>query len=244
MESKTSSYYYQHEVRRRNRERILSLLNEGPKRFTDLLNESKLSPKGLTAILKDLENQKKIKRVVHEKKQAYELTKKGIAILTGHYLLRTMIESLEKKGSQYYENYSNVQYSTWFCRLPWGIDDELIIENSIGEKFNPITKDIAAALNEELYKRIKEKIIKKELPIDKNRKGLLLLCFTIDYKDLIDSIEQNSLEYVNKITGHELDILEKLEHGTANKEDVKEIVDMRKKRSKGKSKVEGVRSNN
>ena len=57
------------------------------------------------------------------------------------------------------------------------------------------------------------------------------------YKELIDSIEQNSLEYINKITEHELDILEKLEHGTASKEEVTELVTMREKRSKGKSKV-------
>lgn len=244
MESKNNSYYYQHEVKRRNRERILNILNDSPKRFTDLQEISGFSPRGLTSILKDLEEQKKIKRSLHEKKQAYELTKKGIALLSGHYLLRTIIENVEKKTAQHYDGYSDVLLSTIFHRLPWGIDDELIVDNTIGDKYNPITKDVVKKVNEELYKKIKEQIIKNKFPINKNRKGYLMLCFTIRYNDLINSIEQNSLEYINKLSKREGDILCKLENATASKEEINELVVMRQKKSKGKSKVEGVHIDN
>lgn len=237
MKEKRNSYYYQHMVRERNRERILVLLKDNPQRFTDLEKLSKFSPRGLTGILKDLEEEKKIEKILHNKKQAYKLTQRGLRLFTGSYLLRTMIEDLEKKDSKFYDNYSTVKYSTLFLRLPWGIDDNLLVEKGIDEKHNPITTDIAASLNEELYKKIKKEIIKNKIPVDKNMKGRILLSFVIDYKELIESVEQNSLEYCKKISQQEIDLLEKMEHGTMTGKEFEEWTKIRKKKSKGKTKL-------
>lgn len=236
-----SGYFYQQKVKEGNREEILNLLKDEPKRFTDLLNQSGFSPRGLTGILKDLEDTKKIQRTVNGKKQAYEITKSGVKILTGHYLLRSAIKGLEERGSEYYEDRSNLKLGILFCRLPWGIDEDLIVQNTIGEKFNPITKDVAASLNETLYKKIREKIIKKEIPVDKTRKGAIFLSFYIDYAELIESIEQNSLEYEKTITKRELDILQKMEYGTVTGNEIDEIKEIRMKKSKGKTRVSGLK---
>lgn len=237
---KDSHNWVQKMVKEENRKLIIKLLSEKPMRFTDLLKETGYSPRGLTTMLKDLVSEKKIEKTLDEGKASYKITKKGTIsykeIASGGYAIINLV----KNGGELFNTYSNQQNSMWFCALPWGIDDDIVIDKNIGEKFNPLMKDDVVKLNELIYTLISKNFNDKKIPFDETKSGTIVLSFTIDYKPLLESIKQNSLKYYKTISERELDILEKWDNGEVTREEVIEIVNLRKSKTGGRTKVVGV----
>lgn len=213
MVSKPDSYFAQHMIRERNRASILGFLKEGPKRFTELQSLSHLSPRGLTAILKELENDKKIERQIHGKGMAYVITKKGNKSFSDLYNAGYQIEKIRREGGVYARDYSTTLGDMLFCHLRWGIQDDIAIDKEIGESLNPITQEIASDANRYLYKRIQEDVRNKKIVLDQSKRGKIILSLIIDYPDLCESLEDNSLEIRSKVSEKELDIFEIMDHG-------------------------------
>src|SRR5437867_6648000 len=101
-----------------------------------------------------------------------------------------------------------------------GIKDDLLIDRKIEDKFNPITKEIVLEMQELLYNRIYENVKKRKTLMDESIDCNLMLEFSINYKELINSIKENSLLYYKNITEKELDLCEKLDHGKFTSKDV------------------------
>ena len=198
-----------------NRFKILKILNkQGPKRFKELEKLTGKSPRGLNLMLKDLLDEKRIHKMIHDGHQAYALTKKGIEkfkVLEMIYRGRT--EMLEE-GGQYHEDYSREYLSVLSTYYPWGIQDDLILEKTMIDA-NPITRHTAIAMNEFLFEKISDDVKNKKIKLDKTKQGRVILEFSIDYPELIKSIERNSLKRYKKATKEELDICQNMDNGTA-----------------------------
>ena len=208
-----ASYFYQAKVRERNRAIILKILEDGPKRFTDLKNLTNFSPRGLTTILNDLREDKKIHKILYKEKEAYELTKKGLTSLHEITKIGFVSDGIEEAGGKYYHDYSTTWGEMMFCRLPWGIQDDLVLDKRIGEKLNPFSKQFLTDLQGFIFEKIRDVVKRKKINLDQSTKGEIILAFTIDYKEFVESINQNSLEYFKNISKEELKLLEMMEEG-------------------------------
>lgn len=210
-----------------NRARILRLLGAGPKRFTDLQKETGFSPRGLTTMLKDLEGQHKIEKTTLESgKEAYRATKSGESWLMKYIGIVALANLLRDEGSDYYEDHSFMRGSMYFYEMPWGVQDDLMVDKNLE---NPITKETAFELQRLLYRLIKEDYKNNKIHLDATKKGNILLGFMINYDELVKSINENSLEYRESISEKELDILYKRENGDATKSDMEELAKLKQK---------------
>ena len=210
----SNSNWTQQRIKEQNRQQILAILGTKPCRFTDLLKKTGYSPRGLTSMLKDLTIEKKIKKTIHEGKTAYTLTKGSM--MTFHQVTEIgfISDGIQKDGGIYHHGYSEMKYSRVFSDFPWGIQDDLILDKSIDKKINPITKEIVSDLQEQIYEKIKDNVKNNKIKLDREKKGQIILGFIIDYKKLVESIDENSLEYYKNVTKKELDLLYKIEHET------------------------------
>lgn len=210
-----------------NRARIVRLLGTGPKRFTDLLNETKFSPRGLTTMLKDLEKAHRIEKTTLENgKEAYRATKSGETWLMKYIGIVSMANFLRDEGADYYEDRSSIHGFKYFYEMPWGIQDDIMVDKDLE---NPITKHTAAELQRLLYRLIKKDFKDGKINLDPTKGGNILLGFMISYGDLVKSIQENSLEYFESISERELDILYKRENGAATESEMEELARLKQK---------------
>jgi len=84
-----------------NQDKIINGLSKEPKRFTDLLESTGLSSAGLTKILSSLIKEGKIVKTIHNGKEAYALTKKGLAHGKSIWILISELLELGEKGASY-----------------------------------------------------------------------------------------------------------------------------------------------
>lgn len=217
---KEDSYVTQKRIKRENRLRILQLLDKEPKRFTDLLNETKFSPAGLTKILGDMVKARQIGRTLLDNgKQAYKMTQKGRMSITDFANVGRQIERMRERGAKYHIDYSSYRgYTDGFCGIPWGIQDDIIIDNIVDEKSNPITKELAWELNEQIFKKTSEWVHENHYNY-KSIEGKIILSFIIDCKTLWESIRIDSPRLRESITEQELDAMERIEREKAAEAD-------------------------
>jgi len=201
-----------------NRYLILKIIKtEGPQRFKDLEEKTGKSPRGLNNMLKDLKEAKRIEKVIHNGHQAYGLTETGDDAFRNLDLILSGRREMIIDGGTYYDGYSNQWGSVLFCDLPWGIDDDLILDKNISEEMNPITKETAIAVQEFLFKKLLSDVKKKKITLDKTKNGSILWEFSIEYKELAKSLEKNSLKFHQNITEEELDLYEKMNDANLQK---------------------------
>ena len=95
-------------MKQENDEKILLRLKDKPKRFTDLIRETKLSQQGLTGVLKRLKESKLIEISLVDGKPAYTLTEIGIAETKSIWsILHTIAQMAKDKDSGEPINYAN-----------------------------------------------------------------------------------------------------------------------------------------
>ena len=220
--------WVQNQMKEHNRQKIIKMLEKTPKRFKDLLGESRYSPRGLSTMLKDLEEAKQIEKTIHDGKEAYALTKGGQDYLRQIPQIAHILDTLDKGGA-YHEDFSVMWGSMMLSRLSWGIKDNLLIDKKVDDRLNPIKKEIVFGLQEQLYNKIYENVKNKKTLINDSLDYNLVLEISIDYKELVKSIRENSLLYYKNITEKELDLCEKLDNGKATDRDVKAFHKIRDK---------------
>lgn len=201
--------------------RVLSFLENGPQSHKELEAKYGRGPSSITRLLIELEEDKKISRTIHNKKPAYEITKKGKNSLLSFGIIGMLINKILGLGGLYQEDYSNLRGSMYYNQLPWGIQDDLVYDKKL-EKYNPITKETASKIQKLLYNSIKEDVKNRKIKLDESKDGLVILGFIIDYKDLVKSIKENSMEYVEMMTEKEQDILAKYEDDSLTDNDISE----------------------
>lgn len=199
--------------RERSRNKVLISLQNNPKRFKDLEKETELSPAGLTTILKLLTAEKKIEPTLIDNKSGYELTKKGKTSFDDLFLLSHDIDGIRSRDGKHYRNYSHLWGSIISCGLPWGIESDLTVDKEIN-KLNLLENEDVRDIEEFIFEKITKNIKKKKLT--EEQFGKMVLGFSIDYSELIKSIKENSLTYIEHISKEEGKLLEKMEDNIEN----------------------------
>lgn len=185
---KKGGYITQQRIREENRNKILSLLKESPQRFSSLEELTGYSPAGLTKILYDLLEKKKITKIVKDNKLAYSL-KKGIRLGEILFLGRVLYE-IKERGGKIYIDYTHSREDLPEEKVPWVIESHLVLDKNIDDKnLNPISKKDVAEMEQWLFKRIMKKVRKGRLKTDEHQKGTIVLGFRMDYGELISEVK-------------------------------------------------------
>ena len=185
---KKGGYVTQQRIREENRNKILSLLKESPQRFSSLEELTGYSPAGLTKILYDLLEKKKITKIVKDNKLAYSL-KKGIRLGEILFLGRVLYE-IKERGGKIYIDYTHSREDLPEEKVLWGIESHLILDKNIdGKNLNPISKKDVAEMEQWLFKRIMKKVRKGRLKTDEHQEGTIVLGFRMDYGELISGVK-------------------------------------------------------
>ena len=185
---KKGGYITQQRIREENRNKILSLLKESPQRFSSLEELTGYSPAGLTKILYDLLEKKKITKIVKDNKLAYSL-KKGIRLGEILFLGRVLYE-IKERGGKIYIDYTHSRENLPEEKFPWGIESHLVLDKNIdGKNLNPISKKDVAEMEQWLFKRIMKKVRKGRLKTDEHQEGTIVLGFRMDYGELISGVK-------------------------------------------------------
>lgn len=185
---KKGGYITQQRIREENRNKILSLLKESPQRFSSLEELTGYSPAGLTKILYELLEKKKITKIVKDNKLAYSL-KKGIRLGEILFLGRVLYE-IKERGGKIYIDYTHSRENLPEEKFPWGIESHLVLDKNIdGKNLNPISKKDVAEMEQWLFKRIMKKVRKGRLKTDEHQEGAIVLGFRMDYGELISGVK-------------------------------------------------------
>lgn len=228
---------FQEKTKDEHKKEIISILeHHGPQRFNQLKNLVKRNAAGLKTTLDDLLEDKLIEYKVDENtgKVFYHLSTKGKREFHDFMTLPFTLSWIEKNNGKSMPDYSGFQFDMWFCYLPWGIRDDLIVSKEIDEKINPITKELVTEIQELLFKRIRSNLKSQNLEQLRSIKGDIVLGFDINFEELIKSIEHKDVLKIRKnTTAPELDIFERMQNGKYTKEDEEKfgiIMEMRKRK--------------
>jgi len=184
---KKGGYITQQRIREENRNKILSLLKKEPQRFSSLEELTGYSPAGLTKILYELLEKKKITKIVKDNKLAYSI-KKGIRLDEILFLGRILYE-IKERGGKIYIDYTHSREDLPPEKVPWGVESHLVLDKNIDEKnLNPISKKDVAEMEQWLFKRIMKKVKKKRIKVDEEQEGTIVLGFRMDYGELISGV--------------------------------------------------------
>ena len=196
--------------RERSRNMVLIALEKEPKRFTDLENDDDvdLSAVGLTSILKILQEDGEIKLELIDNKKKYKLTKKGTISVSDLNFLSIGLDNIKSRNGKYYSSYSGLHPVMLSSSLPWGIESDLTIDNEI-DSLNLLSREDVSEIEELLFRKLSKNIPKRKL--EQKLVGKMILGFTVDYNELINSIKKQSLDYMNNISKKECILLNKYE---------------------------------
>jgi DNA-binding HxlR family transcriptional regulator len=92
---------YQEKTRERNKERVTALLKEGAKHFKQLRELTHFSPTTLASILKELQNENKVKKVIFDNSEAYALTGRGEKYYNAIWHIVNSLEEMREKDGGY-----------------------------------------------------------------------------------------------------------------------------------------------
>jgi len=198
----------------RKQSTLRTLDEHGAQSFNDLQRLTNYSPSTLSSLLNHLKSEGKIEQIPHQGKLAYAITKKGKGTIIELGILGMDATEIMQKGGIYHDDYSS-EYGgmLYYWQLPWGIQDDIVYDKSL-QKLNPISKDTARAVNELLYNCIKEDVKKRKISLDTKKNGKIILGLTIDYQDLVKSINEQSLYYLENMSKKERELFDKVGNRT------------------------------
>jgi predicted transcriptional regulator len=206
---------------------VKSLLNT-PLRFNELRKKTNLSSRGLTETLKLMKTGNIVEPVIIEDKPKYRLTKEGENMIEKYLYLSLDIDQIRFRDGVHFRDYSTLHHSMSTESLPWGIESDLTIDNEI-QSLNLLTPKDVIEIEELVFRKISKNILKKN--IDKELQGKMVLGFSIDYSNLIESIKKQSLDYINNISKEEVNLNQKYndEPESLTKKELKRLDILRKK---------------
>lgn len=191
------SYWSQKRIKEQNRNKILRILSEKPRTFTELLQITKFSPAGLTKILEGLVKDKIITK--GKKRGEPYNTKNGFAKQFLN-LDNTISEIVYDNGKYYVDYEDHISSSLPPYSPPWGIMSHLYLHKNIGKKLNPFSKLDVFDIEKYIFDKIRDNIKHYRVEVDKTKEGKIVLAYEIDYKTLFKSIDENSEEQIKFYT--------------------------------------------
>ena len=190
------SYETQKRSKREHRERIISLLSEETRSFTEMQKSTGFSPAGLSKMLKDLVSEGIIEKAGTSNKSPYKIRGKGTG--AKEFLFPGDKISDLREGGKYYFDLPDHHLSQIFDFNPlFGIDSHLLLDRKLYKKHKPFWKKEVLEIERRAYDLLKEKSRREKLIGDKllkdskvNKKFFLILEF--DYEQIVDIIENRS----------------------------------------------------
>ncbi|MCH7561116.1 MAG: hypothetical protein IIC67_07100 [Thaumarchaeota archaeon] len=170
-------YQAQKETRNGHKTIILDALKDSPQRFTDLLTISKLSPAGLTNILKSMIKEKSIKQNPTDK--MYSFTNLGLELLKSADITH-ILNRIRNDDGVYYRNYSGV-FDTILSHKNTGVIYPFLCIDKNLDSLNLLSTDDVKEVNKLLLKKLSNSINRNKL-IEKNT-GEIVLGFVINYQN-------------------------------------------------------------
>lgn len=92
---------YQKKTRERNKERITTLLKGGANHFNQLRDLTNFSPTTLAGILRELQNENKVKKVILDNREAYTLTERGNSYFDKIWHIINSLEEMRETDGGY-----------------------------------------------------------------------------------------------------------------------------------------------
>ncbi len=213
--------------RERSRNKVLISLSNSPKRFKDLEKETGLSAAGLNGIRIILLEEKVIESTLIDGKPAYKITKKGKNSLLKYNNLSFDVNEIKSRGGVYLRNYSTLNGGITSSKLSWGIRSDLTMDKQINSLSLLSSKDVEY-IEKLVYKKLEYNISKRKITQDKI--GKMVLGFSIDYNQLLQSVKEKSLRYYEEMSNEEITLLNKLDSNIENmtKKEKKRLETLRK----------------
>jgi len=219
--------------REKSANKIINALKKEPKRFTDLQKETRLSAVGLSDTLKVMKDYNMIETILDGKKNKYRLTKEGENVIEKFLYLSYDIDEIRSRYGEHRRDYSTLYNTILASRLPWGIESDLTLDDDIKDLKLLQPKDVIE-IEELVFKKINNNLKKKKLK--KMEFGKMVLGFSIDYNELVKSIEEKSLAYINHISEEEIKLHEKFD-GSPDSLTEKEYISLEELRKKTYAKI-------
>ena len=213
--TKPERFAAQKRIKEENRHKILRLLQDKPRTFKELLEQTGFSPMGLTKMLKELKEQNKIGKQDKSRTSPYVLGAGGATTAHELVFLGDTISEVRNNGGRYYIDLSchvGSEFSDY--APPWGIFAHLFVSKELREKkLNPLWYLEMFDIERVMYEKILQKFEKNKFHLDEDTKGKIIVGFEIDYENLIKSIKSHSPKDHKKYLKEKVKELEqKIEH--------------------------------
>ena len=190
----------------KNQNTVLNKLKNKPLGFCDWVKSTGFSETGLNNIRKRLLEKKFIVQVIIDGKKGYAITKQGQTSLDNYPYLGYLTEQIFSRDGLYHSDYSTTMGTVLSMGLPWGIQSDLTYDKEIMGSDLISSKDVIEIENI-LYKKISDNLKKKK--IKKEQIGNMILGFNINCENLLKSVSEQSLDYVDNVSKEESKLLSK-----------------------------------
>ncbi len=234
------SYNFHQQIKKRkNLDKILKSLQSEEKSYTQLELEltSKLTPElkpafssaTLAKHIKELLRTREIEPSMQNGKPVYKLGDKGIINPADIMLAISYLKNIKKRGGGIQYDYSQLEGSIVSSSLPWGISSYFVRDDDL-KNIKILTRDDVADIEKMIFNKIKHNIKnKKQKQII--TQGNFQLGFNVDYAQLLESINSDSLEYYAIMAKEEGNLLSKIDDDpeSVTDKDIKRLEMLREK---------------
>lgn len=193
---------FQEQKKSRNIETIISALNTGPKQFKDLDKMFEFSQTTLSKHLKELEQSKIVKKEIQGGRIVYVLTRKGENAYNEIFLLENQLAEIKERNGKYLSGGTPLQ-KDMDEPLFWPAVTHLALDKNIENIFLMIPKEYLFNIQENLVLNMLYNIKKRNLHLDENKDGKIILGISIEYSDLVKMVKYNSYEKWKKLWNKE-----------------------------------------
>jgi arginine repressor len=194
-----SHNFHQRIKKRKNQNKILELLQSEEKSYTQLELELKLELKSsfthttLAKHIKELLATREIELVMQNGKRVYKLGDKGIINPADIMLAANYLKNIKKRGGIIQYGYSHLEGSIISSSLPWGILSYLVMDKDL-KNIKLLTREDVGDIEKLIFDKIKHNI-KNDKWKGIITQGNFQLGFNVDYAQLLESFNADSLEY-------------------------------------------------
>lgn len=195
---KKGGYITQQRIKEDHRDKVLTLLKDGPQRFSFLKKSTGFSSAGLTNILDELLDSKTITKTVQNKKLVYTLTKKGQKEFEGVFLLSDVLSEIKSRGGKYISGGVPLQ-KVKTLPLFWPTMVHMAVDKEIENVLKIIPKEFLLQLQWNLISFMVNNIKKNKIKLNETADGEVVIGIQITYTDLVRMINNTSFEKWKKL---------------------------------------------
>lgn len=221
--------FHQQMKKKENQNKILELIKSEGKTNKQLLDELSYSPTTLAKHLDELTKKREIEKDIQNGEIVYVLGDQKTIRPGDISQLSTELEAIKKRGGIGRYDYSQLWIEMMAASLPWGIFSRLVIDEDL-DKLEIFTREDMREIEKLIFQKIihnmKNKKIKKQID-----NGELVVGFSINYENLLKSIDSDSLNYFENMSDEEWNLMREIEDESESitEDDIKKLQKLREK---------------